>query len=158
MRQKKYPVTNIGTSLILSVFIILALVTFAVLSMINTSHDYEFTEKIADRTARYYEASNEAEEILAQIDNAAQSSYTEDAEAYFSTVGNLLSQKDDLTVEASDESCRVVYSVAIGDTQALDVEIEILHPESLGDTYYKIHKWQEVSTEEWSSDAKMNLL
>lgn len=158
MRQKKYPVTNIGTSLILSVFIILALVTFAVLSMINTSHDYEFTKKIADRTAMYYEASNEAEEILSQIDEAAQNSYTKSAETYFSAVGDVLSRNDNLIVDSSDESCHVVYSVAIGDTQALDIEIEVLHPKNPGDTYYKINKWQEVSTEEWNGDAKMNLL
>lgn len=158
MNRKKYPVTNIGTSLILTVFIILALVTFAVLSMINTNHDYEFTEKIADRTSRYYEASNDASALLAQIDETARQCYTSNQTEYYLAVQKKLGQMKGVTTESTGENCLVSYSVPIGDSQALDVETEILYPSNQGDPFYAVHKWQEVSTREWDGDAKLNLL
>lgn len=158
MNRKKYPVTNIGTSLILTVFIILALVTFAVLSMINTNHDYEFTEKIADRTSLYYEASNEASTLLAQIDETARQCYTADQTEYYLAVQEKLGQIDGMTAESAGESCLISYSVPIGDSQSLDVETQILYPAKQGDPFYTVHKWQEVSTKEWDGDAKLHLL
>ena len=70
MSEKKtsYPPINIGTSFMLMVFIILCMVIFAVLSFSNALKDYEYSEQSAARTAAYYDACNEAERILAQLE------------------------------------------------------------------------------------------
>lgn len=158
MNRKKYPVTNIGTALILTVFIILALVTFAVLSLLNTSHDYQFTKKIADRTSLYYEASNDASELLAQIDETAKNCYTADRAQYYSNLKKELEQMNEVTLQITDERFLVSYQTPIGDDQALEVEVSLLFPSEMDDSFYTIHRWQEVSTEEWTGDTQLNLL
>ena len=70
MRIKKssYPPINIGISFLLAIFIILCMVIFAVLSLSSALKDYDYSKKNAQRTAAYYEACNQAEEIRAQIE------------------------------------------------------------------------------------------
>lgn len=158
MRQKKYPVTNIGTSLILAVFIILALVTFAVLSIINTNHDYEFTKKIAGRTSMYYEASNTAQDILSQIDAAAKNCEASDTASYYSQVKDSLEEIDGLQAAAQADGLNVSYTVPVGDSQALEVEVTITLPAAPSGTFYTVHRWQEVPSDSWEGESKLNLL
>ena len=57
MKKTRYPVMNMGTVSILTIFIVLCMVTFATLSFISTNKDAAFTRQIADRTTAYYAAS-----------------------------------------------------------------------------------------------------
>ena len=67
-KKTSYPPINIGTSFLLVIFIILCMVIFAVLSLSGALKDYEYSSQNAERTAAYYEACNQAEEIRAQIE------------------------------------------------------------------------------------------
>ena len=68
---KKKPLRlNVGTSSILMIFVILCLVCFATLSIISASADNKLSNKVLERTTAYYNACNEAEISLSQIDNA----------------------------------------------------------------------------------------
>ena len=62
---------NMGTSLLLVVFVVLCLVVFAVLSISTAQADYNLSSNQAELTSQYYEACNAAEELLAVIDDAA---------------------------------------------------------------------------------------
>lgn len=68
--KKESSVINIGSSSLLVIFLILCLVTFATLTLSSAVSDYRFSQKLADRKTAYYEASNRAEELLSQIDEA----------------------------------------------------------------------------------------
>lgn len=66
MRKNKSqtPVTTIGVSSLLVVFLILCLVTFACLSLSTAKSDYSFSQANAAHKTAYYEACNRAEEFL----------------------------------------------------------------------------------------------
>ena len=68
--QRSAPFTNIGSSSLLVVFLVLCLVTFAVLSLSSARSDDAFSEKLANRKTAYYTAVNRAEDVLACIDTA----------------------------------------------------------------------------------------
>ncbi len=118
---------NVGTSSILMIFVILCLVSFATLSIISASADNKLSNKVLERTTAYYNACNEAEICLSQIDDtliaAYQSSATEDD--YFDAVGHTVS-----------------FTIPVSDFQTLHVGLEILYPVSDEDTFYRIIQWQ----------------
>lgn len=155
MSKRKYPTINIGSSSMLVVFIILCLVTFSVLSVASANNDRKYSEKIADRTTAYYEASNKAEELLSQIDDKLKQVYEQYNAGYLSQVPDVLTSIDG--IDTSDFPS-VSFSVPINDTQTLSVSLLIQIPEKEGDTFYTVTSWKEISTEVWDGDEPMNLM
>ena len=97
MKDKKfsYPPVQIGASFMLLIFVILCMVTFAVLSLSTSMKDYEYSVKNSEKTIQYYTANNIAEEKLAEI---------------------ISSETTEKTIE---------YQVPINDNEALEVVIMI---------------------------------
>lgn len=155
MSKRKYPTINIGSSSMLVVFIILCLVTFSVLSVASANNDRKYSEKIADRTTAYYEASNKAEELLSQIDDKLKQVYEQYNAGYLSQVPDVLTSIDG--IDTSDFPS-VSFSVPINDTQTLSVSLLVQTPEKEGDTFYTVTSWKEISTEVWDGDEPMNLM
>ena len=143
MSKKREFRVNVGTSSILLIFIILCLVAFATLSIVSASADYKLSRKVADRTANYYEAANQAERYIASIDKTLQNVYSvaEDEEAYFATVGRTKS-----------------YLIPISDLQSLSVKLELLYPTTAEDTFYRIISWQVITTGELEYENTYNLI
>ena len=56
MRKKGMPVMNVGISLLILVFMTLALLTFSVLALENAVADKRLSQKAADHTTAYYAA------------------------------------------------------------------------------------------------------
>ena len=65
MKKKRLPITNIGTAILLMVFIVLCMITFSALSLSSAFRDAEMGQKAANRITEYYTASGKAEELLA---------------------------------------------------------------------------------------------
>lgn len=124
---------NIGSASILLVFVILCLVSFAVLSIVSANADSKLSTRILERTTAYYTACNQAEQSLAGMDNTLRRMYeaSDNKDAYFASVGHGKS-----------------YVIPISDLQSLQVTIEILYPESSEDTFYQITAWQVLNTDE----------
>ena len=124
---------NIGSASILLVFVILCLVSFAVLSIVSANADSKLSSRVLERTTAYYTACNQAEQSLAGMDKTLQRMYEscDSEEAYFASVGHGKS-----------------YVIPISDLQSLQVTIEILYPRSAEDTFYQITAWQVLNTEE----------
>lgn len=124
---------NIGSSSILMIFVILCLICLAVLTLVSASSDNKLNRKVLERTTAYYSACNEAEKALAGVDQTLASIYSNsaDADTYFATVGHSKS-----------------YIISISELQTLQVNIEILYPESDDDTFYRITSWQVLNTGE----------
>ena len=125
-RKKQFGM-NIGSASILLVFVILCLVSFAVLSIVSANADSKLSARVLERTTAYYAACNQAEQSLAGMDKTLQRMYasSDSEEAYFVAVGHGKS-----------------YVIPISDLQTLQVTIEILYPESDEDTFYRITAWQ----------------
>lgn len=131
-RKKQFGM-NIGSASILLVFVILCLVSFAVLSIVSANADSKLSTRVLERTTAYYDACNQAEQSLAGMDKTLRRMYesSNSEEAYFAAVGHGKS-----------------YVIPISDLQSLQVTIEILYPKSAEDTFYRITAWQVLNMNE----------
>lgn len=68
MRERDRGVINIGTTSLVLIFAVLALVTFALLSYSSADAQWKLAQKLADRTTAYYEAEAKAAEQLLELD------------------------------------------------------------------------------------------
>ena len=122
---------NVGTSSILFIFVILCLVSFAVLSLVSALSDYRLSKDVADNATEYYAACNLAQEQLNVVDDHLKALYDTGLSrvGYFENTGQTRS-----------------FAYPISDYQSLNVEIKILYPEKNGDPFYKITSWMIVTT------------
>lgn len=121
---------NLGTSSLLLIFVVLSLVSFAVLSLSSALSDKKLTDKSVDKNVAYYEACNKAQERLSEIDKEYIDVYTSspDEETYI-------------------EKCKSVDSkilIPVTDYQGLEVIVEPFYPVSDTDRFFKISSWKLV--------------
>lgn len=135
---------NIGSSSLLIIFLILSLVTFAILSLSGAKSDYSFSQRLADHKTAYYEASNQAERILGQIDEALAAGEALDGQ-----------QLEGITIQAEEGT--LTFSVPMEGEQELLVKLEVTDSIT-AETYYTIKTWQIISTKTWESDQSIQLL
>jgi hypothetical protein len=123
---------NIGSSSILLIFVILCLVSFAVLSIVSANADKKLSSKVMSRTDAYYNACNSAEDILEALDFELVNAYTStsDEDEYYALTG-----------------VNRAYDIAINESQNLYVSLDILYPAEDNDTFYKITAWQVVNNQ-----------
>ncbi len=119
---------NVGSSSILLIFVILCLISFATLSLVSANADWKLNRKIMDRTTSYYNACNQAEAQIAELDRQCREAYlASSSEAgYFAAVEDLKSR----------------FAVPISDTQQLEVEVGFLYPQEEEDPFYRITSWK----------------
>ncbi len=134
---------NIGTSSIIFIFVILALVSFAVLSLATSMSDYNLARNVSDNTTAYYNACNEVEELLAQTDRSLKSLYDTGISraSYFEQSGK-----------------KRTFAYPVSDIQTLEVEIKILYPENPGDPFYEVTLWQISTTGSLEYDSHLPVL
>ncbi len=158
MKNKKLSISHVGTSLVLVVLIILALVVFAVLSLSQTNRDRLYAEKIVSLNQAYRKACDEAEETLSDIDRILLDNWQEDRQAWYRAAESALSGLDDLSLDFSSETPSISFQVAYGSDRALCVTLEIAPPSGDDQPFYRITRWQEISTRDWQADNTLNLL
>ncbi len=149
--KKQAPFVNIGSSLLLVIFLVLCLVTFATLSLSSARSDYSFSSRAAQRRTDYYQACNMAEDALAQVDailvKAAGGSdgsgnwmkdldFTQIDGAEFDAVG--------LEIVYDPEAAALSYQIPVNEKQALEVGLVFTPDRDEG--YYEIDQWQLVNT------------
>ena len=155
---------NMGTSLLLVIFLVLTLVTFAVLSLSSAKSDYNLSAKLAKHKTEYYDASAKAEAVLSEIDEKletlAQESHN-DTTSYYAAAGEQFDQvslQDTLLhCEITPEDALISYTIPMSDSQALQVILHITDY-TQNDTYYTIQTWQVISTDSWEGDQTIQLL
>ncbi len=117
--------THVGASSVLLIFMVTSLVSFATLSMVNSSADNRLTQKLEEKNTAYYKAVHEANAYLAATDNM------------LSEGGNLEGESQTKSFEINDSQSLVV-TIILND-----------NPEVYG-RYYTVTQWQIVSED--SSD------
>src|SRR5699024_12402475 len=70
MNPRRKNFLSTGTPSIVLIFVLLCLLTFSVLSVVSARADLNLSTKSADRTTEYYEAENEANDILLTVRNS----------------------------------------------------------------------------------------
>lgn len=159
MKKKSHSIFNIGTSSILLIFVILCLVTFAMLAIVNAKMDYQLSEKSARHTSAYYQADNRAKQILSEVDDILYTQYqqTKDINTFFNAVQTDLSiyPEYEMTVEGTDAT--LSYSVPVDEKQFLMVSLTLLYPEEPNGGFYRIDSWTASAAEDWQGDSRPNL-
>lgn len=176
-KQQSYFV-NIGSSSLLVIFLILCLVTFAILSLSSARSDYTFSERMAEHKQAYYEASARAETIVAAIDDIfyeaadgidlnSQLDADEGADdptafsEYITRVSGALNgvqiEEVPIQIEQADGEYMVSFRVPAGEKQALLVALRITDYRQHVN-YYEVKMWKIVNTEEWESEQPLKLI
>lgn len=133
-KERSFSPPTIGGSSLLVIFAVLCLTVFALLSLSTVQSDGRLSDKTYEATVGYYEADSRAEEILSSL----RCGFVPDGVILRDVV-------HDFTVDLYS------YSVAITDSQALEVDVII------NGTNYEILRWQTVSTTDWQADESLNV-
>ena len=142
MKKKSLPVTNIGTISLMMIFIVLCMVTFAALSLSSAAGDARAGQKMQAHLEEYYNASNEAEALLAKADRicADAAGVSLDTEEFYRLVSE--DAKGFAAADFADGGLTLSYQVDLNGSQALSVRLLIRAPEQIqaegADSYYKI--------------------
>lgn len=113
------PFFNIGASSLLVIFLILCLVTFAILTLTSAKSDADFAEKLAHHKTNYYAACNTAESTLDKIDDVLADAWQlSDTDTGKNSINNDNSQPDSTSNDSSQPD------LTSSDTAAVFTEIE----------------------------------
>jgi len=158
------PFFNIGASSLLVIFLILCLVTFAILTLTSAKSDADFAEKLAHHKTNYYVACNTAESTLDEIDAVLADAWQlSDTAAVFTEIETQLTalnsrEQLQLSMDFTQSEPTVSYAVAIDDKQNLCVTLTLAAAPAKGEAYYRISQWQVQSSGEWNGDQTLNLM
>lgn len=134
-RRSHRSIISTGTASIVLIFVMLSLLTFAVLSLVSAQANLRLSRKSADRTTAYYEAENAANDILASLLQAVE-------------------EGDDARLAEMAPDGYASYEVPLGEDQVLAVELAL----PTDGRPLRITRWQAVSRYAWNADEPMNLL
>lgn len=155
-KQSGYPGIQMGTSFLLVIFIILCLVTFAVLSLSGAIRDQSDSQKTAEKTTAYYEACAKASAQVAAIDAVLQKAWqsSDDTDVCAEQAVRSLQELDGITVAETETGIQISCEIVITDSQNLEVSLET----DKTDGTYTITEWKEVSSSEWDEKTTLPVL
>ena len=130
MRKKGMPVMNVGISLLILVFMTLALLTFSVLALENAVADKRLSQKAADHTTAYYAA---ADRIQEQIADRMQEAEEQDLAA----------------------GTQFSFEEEVADGQMLTVSVVLTEVD--GEKGFDVTRWQLRSSDDWEADRSLDV-
>lgn len=136
MKKSKIRMSGMGIITILTVFVVLCMTIFALLTLMTANNTLSNTEKSAAAIQNFYNADYIATEKLSSICGIVKS-----------TKFNELSQKLsplDLEIKAEGELLAVSYTVSVNGNMDLAVQIDIGKDKSVN-----ITKWQTISKDDF---------
>ena len=135
---------NLGTSSLLLIFVVLSLVSFAVLSLSSALSDKKHTDKTVDKNVSYYSACNEAYEKLADLDKKLIDIYK--------------ASSDEASYLKACEELDLEMTIPVTEYQGLEVKVIPNYPLSDEDTFYSIRSWKLIHTSEPKLDFSINVM
>ncbi|MGN0399780.1 MAG: hypothetical protein ACI4EO_06595 [Blautia sp.] len=143
-----------GISSILLIFILLCMITFSVLSYVSARTDYRLSQKTSEHTRAVYQAENQANDILNQIDARLEKAYAsgKDFSHYPDRIKILLKDLDGVSFL---DSQKITFQVPVGEEQMLEVCILLSSDLQEGDVYYTIETWKLINSRHWNPDNRL---
>lgn len=138
-KRERFSPPVLGGGSLLTVFAVLALTVFALLSLSTVRADVRLGDAAAKAVADYYAADVKAQEILAQLRNGGA---PDEVELAVTIVD--YADRGELIYE---------YAVPISDTQELQVKV-LVDP---ADGSYSIRRWQAVAVGAWEYDDSLDV-
>lgn len=135
---------NIGLPTILLIFVVLCLISFGILSLVSANADWKLSQKMLNRSTSYYQACNEAERFLADIDT---------------TLYNLYMQSvDDTVYQEAIAELPTVYNFPLSDLQELEITLSYHTPSAEIPTFYQIESWKVISIDNINYDCGLHVI
>ena len=162
-----------GTTSLLMIFVLLCLVVFAVLSLVSANAGFKLADRLAQRTAAYYAASQKGQQRLEELDRQLAALYEnarEDAAAgegaaaggnasYRAACLSYLSSLDGTLAEDPETGDLLFsYQEKITQEQHLAVALSIPAQPEAGQPFYQINAWQTKASQAWEPDNSLNLM
>ena len=155
MTQPKKSFISIGTASFVLIFVLLCLLTFAVLSLVSARANLRLSQKSADRTTDYYAAENAANDILLTLDGIIDGCLED--ESGRSLWDRVLAEAEMAGLDLTAEGDTLRYDVPLGENQTLAMELLLSETPFPNGKYYEITAWNTASGYDWSEDQPMNL-
>lgn len=135
---------NIGLPTILLIFVVLCLISFGILSLVSANADWKLSQRLISRSTAYYQACNEAESFLAELDRSLYSLYMQSA--------------DSLVYQNATNSLSTVYIFPVSDLQELEIRLSYQTPTKHNPTFYNIESWKLISTDSITYDSGLHVI
>lgn len=126
-RKRRFSPPVVGGSSLLTVFAVLCLTVFALLSLSTVLADGRLSDLSAQAVTDYYEADCRAEEIFAKL------------------------RAGEIPAEVTEADGVYSYACPVSDTQTLMVSVQEQR------TGWAVVQWKTVSTADWQEDESLNL-
>lgn len=158
MKDHSMPFLGIGAASIVLVLTIVSLSVFATLTLSSANGDYTLSKKNLQRTTDYYEASNEANQTLSQIDKRLWQTYhnSKSKKSYLKNVGKNLSDLKNITYDKTKHT--VQFQKSITSKQQINVKIKICYPKKQKDSCYEILCFKNEAVGAWKKDDSLPVL
>lgn len=163
MKQNQPVFFGVGVASLVLILLLLCLVTFAILTYNSAASDLRLSQKAADRTTVWQEASNQAQSRIGEIDGCLEESWeqTGQAASYWKRASEKIGKldwtdKEKCQVIQHAKSLTVTWQEMITQGQALYVRIRIGIPED-HQPYYTVESYQTRQTSEWKGDMSVNV-
>lgn len=147
---------GVGANSILVIFVLLALLTFATLSLTTANADYSLARTAANAVEDFYTAEGVATKRLAEIDEVLAACANGAGEgAYTANASTALNGSELCTLEARDGRLYAAYTIEVSENKVLNVEIRITLN---GGGRYEVVRWQTVSSGAWEPNDDLPVL
>lgn len=140
--RKEIKVTNIGSSMLLIIFLILCLLMFATLSLSAARSNALASRQNAARQTLHYGASNASQEILALLPEILKQ--PENDRMASTSAGDIPIH----TAVSDNGHTTLAWQISFTDGQALAVALDIADTDNCAD--FTVTQWQTVSTTDWT--------
>lgn len=154
-RRSSGNLIGVGVTTIVLIFVMLCMITFAVLSLVTARADLRQSRRNAEYITEYHEAENRANDILLSVITTMEDYLdTKNAKEFYSRVRADLDGSEGITF--SDDT-HLNYTVSAGDERLLCISLELSYEEGPDGTHYRILSWNTETTHEWDPDASLPL-
>ncbi|MCR5735892.1 MAG: hypothetical protein K6G22_14925 [Lachnospiraceae bacterium] len=146
---------NVGTSSVLSAFVILCLVTFAGLSFLSANTDNLLSRQSAAKTKEYYNTCADADTRLAELekdlkDIAKESS---DESDYFKKISDRYSSDKFYEYSEEDDEKTISYILSVNERQNLHVKIKLNYPGLGNYSVFDVDTYRVEANPDWKDTS-----
>lgn len=135
---------NIGLPTILLIFVVLCLISFGILSLVCANADWKLSQRLLNRSSSYYQACNEAEIFLSEVDSTLFQLYDQSSDmlSYYNAISEL----------------PTVYNFPVSDLQELEIVLSFQLPSKQTPTFYRIESWKLIATDNINYDGGLHVI
>lgn len=144
-----------GVATVVLIFVMLCMVTFAVLSLVTARADLKQSRKNAEYTTEYHEAENAANGVLFTVlSTLDEYRDAENAEDFYRSVRTELDGTEGISFL---DDTHLSYEISAGSERLLHVTLELSREGFSDGRHYRILSWNIRSTHEWDSTSSLPL-